>query len=63
MNSRMVNAKLLLKQLSDVVEGVAWVARHDEVGSEHDLAVREGPHVEVMDLFHEGKLKGKRLVR
>ena len=55
----MENGELLLQHLRRAVKGVARVASDDQVRGQDWLLGREAPHVEVMDLGHEGQLKQK----
>ena len=56
LDSRVEYVKLFLEELGAAVEGVARVSGHNDVRREHYFVVGEGPHVEVVDLFHVGLL-------
>lgn len=56
LNRGVEDFELFLEELGDAIERVAWVSSRDDVGSENNFIVTEGPHMEVVNLFDEGQL-------
>ena len=56
LNRRVIDLVFLLDELRDAVECVAGVAVRHNVGREDGFLVRDGPAVEVVNLFDEGQL-------